>query len=83
MDYKTKDILRAPKSILKHKPVFRKLISTERTPMELSSILIILLVTGGVQARPLFDFLPPVIIDENQQISILLKSMLYKIYNFN
>jgi len=24
---------------------------------------------GGVQARPLFDFLPPVIIDENQQIS--------------
>jgi len=24
---------------------------------------------GGVQARPLFDFLPPVIIDENQQIT--------------
>ena len=38
--------------------------------MDLSSILIILLAMGGVQARPLFDFLPPVIIDENQQISM-------------
>jgi len=38
--------------------------------MDLSSIIIILLAMGGVQARPLFDFLPPVIIDENQQISM-------------
>ena len=38
--------------------------------MDLSNILIILLAMGGVQARPLFDFLPPVIIDENQQISM-------------
>ena len=34
MDNKTKDIFRAPRSILKHKPVFRKLISTERTQLE-------------------------------------------------
>ena len=37
--------------------------------MHLSSLLLLFFAMGGVQARPLFDFLPPVIIDENQQIS--------------
>jgi len=37
--------------------------------MHLSSFLIILFTLGGVQARPLFDFLPPVIINEEQRIT--------------
>jgi hypothetical protein len=41
----------------------------ERMQMHLSNILLLFIAMGGVQARPLFDFLPPVIIDENQQIS--------------
>jgi hypothetical protein len=48
--------------------------SSHRTPLErmqmhLSSILLLFFTMGGVQTRPLFDFLPPVIIDKNQQIS--------------
>ena len=35
----------------------------------LSSFLIISFTMGGIQAGPLFNFLPPVIIDENQQIN--------------
>jgi len=37
--------------------------------MHLSSFLLILLTVGGVQARPLFDFLPPVIINEEQRMT--------------
>jgi hypothetical protein len=37
--------------------------------MHLSSILLIFITMGGIQERPLFDFLPPVIIDEDQQIT--------------
>jgi len=37
--------------------------------MHLSSILIIFITMGGAQARPLFDFLPPVIIDDEQRIT--------------
>ena len=37
--------------------------------MHLSSFLIIFFTMGGIQAGPLFDFLPPVIINENQQIN--------------
>jgi len=45
--------------------------SSHRTPLErmqmhLSNILLLFFAMGGVQTRPLFDFLPPVIIDENQ-----------------
>ncbi len=37
--------------------------------MHLSSILILLFTMGGVQARPLFESLPPVIIDEDQRLT--------------
>jgi len=37
--------------------------------MHLSSFLLLLITMGGVQAPPLFNFLPPVIIDENQQVT--------------
>jgi len=41
----------------------------ERMLTHLSSYLIIFFTMGGIQAGPLFDFLLPVIINENQQIN--------------